>query len=369
MTTGPLAASEGILDVAVVAGPPEAPKGPTPERIGNPVLVDIKVGDVNGKPVFASKFLEPMAERLRQKALEYQKKGTVLVTVEPGRQVRMNWRDAWRFEAQQSIDRGLLVQIKDELLRAEAIASFTPEMKQGFLAYMEGFSKRLQSENMGSRTAANQKLQEQGGLDQVLKSRAEMELVNFQLEQKLRRKVNISWREVKLEYARKVATWEANGKVLIRRVEIRGDDTASVEKFKGALAAGKSFAELAGESYNLNRPDVGGLEVIDPKKPEFFGGKDLDQAAKALDEGETVGPITVGKYLDWVHRDPDPTRSGPLYKEQDRIHEELWAKRFNEEGEKYLQRLRAKTTITSIPEMSARLLEIAEDRYLPKKAS
>ena len=36
--------------------------------------------------------------------------------------------------------------------------------------------------------------------------------------------------------------------------------------------------------------------------------------------------------------------------------------------QKYIDRLKAKSTMTSVQEMSKRLLEIAEERYLPRKA-
>jgi hypothetical protein len=361
--TGPIAASEGILDVTAVPGEPQKPIGPMPDQVGPAVLVDEKVGDINGRPVFASKFFEEMADHLRANAAEYARQGYVMVEVDADHpHVKATWREAAKFE----IDRKLLSEVVDELLRAEAIAGFTPEQKHGFLAYMESISKKMESENMGSRSAANQKLQSQGGLEQYLKSREEMELVNYQLELKLRRRINISWREIRLEYARELEEWEAKRTIPFRLVDIRADDKAGIEKFKQGLAAGTPFKDLASEPYNLNKPETGGLEAINPHKPEFFG-PELDAAAKGLAEGETVGPIANGRYLAWLHREPDPPHLPPLYSAQTEIQNTLWKKRFTAERNRYLEHLRGKTTMTSLDEMSQRLLEIAQERYFPKK--
>ena len=99
--TGPLAASEGILDVTAVpgapaagsvvamdgvalaatrenpgeppagepgAGEPGAAESAPPEAVVASVFVDAKIGDVNGKPIYATSFLEPLSARLRAEA-------------------------------------------------------------------------------------------------------------------------------------------------------------------------------------------------------------------------------------------------------------------------------------------------------------
>ena len=70
--TGPVAVSEGVVDVVASAGAPELPKGPRPEPVGGAILIDAKIGDVNGRPIYASKFLEPMADHLRAKAVDFE---------------------------------------------------------------------------------------------------------------------------------------------------------------------------------------------------------------------------------------------------------------------------------------------------------
>jgi hypothetical protein len=376
LATGPVAASEGITDVAVVAGPPEAPKGPKPDAIGAPVLVDAKIGDVNGKPVYASRFLEPMGDRLRARANEYAAKAEAARSIG---KTPPDWRPLWRSEAKKDIDSSLNTFIEDELLRAEAIASFTPEMKQGFFNFMRTVSEKVQSENLGSRSAANQSLQNQGGLEGYLRTREEKELIQFQLYQKINRRINIAWRDIKLEYDRWVAAAPAFA-ITIRRIEIKASNADAIKELEEKLASNAdTFAKLANSPANLNNPEGGGLEKLevkgDPAAFLYYGRGDdndpyrpLNDAARSLKSGETVGPIKVGNYMNWLHRDEDRTLP-PLYLAQLMVENDLRARRVAVEKAKYIERLKAKTTMTSVKDMSAKLLEIAEDRYVPKKVN
>jgi hypothetical protein len=367
--TGPIAASEGIVDVIASPGVPELPTGPRPDPVGGAVLVDAKIGDVNGRPIYASKFLESMGDRLRAIAVEFQKKSDQAKAA--GMRVP-DWKAAWRNEARRAIDSDLNSFIEDELLRAEAIAGFAPEQRQGFFAFMQGVSDKMESENMGSRSAANRALQSQGGLEAYLKAREQEELIKFQLYQKINKRVNITWRDIKLEYDKLVALNGSAPAITIRRVEMKADNPA-VRTFKEDLAANVApFAKLAENPANLNDPDEGGFEKIivvgPPEKFRYYGHPELNTAAQSLQSGQTVGPIAVGAFLDWLHRDEDRAVP-PLYDWQDRLEGKLRRERVAVEKAKYIEHLKAKSTMTSVKEMSDRLLQIAEDRYLPKKAS
>ncbi|MBZ0171510.1 MAG: hypothetical protein K8E66_03945, partial [Phycisphaerales bacterium] len=105
--------------------------------VETPVLLDAKVGDINGRPVFASEFLEPLEGNLRAKALETD-------------------RDQWiRFAAEQ-IQVQLRSMITDELLRAEALSRLTVEQKAGLRRFLQDVRSRLISQSGGSsQRAAN----------------------------------------------------------------------------------------------------------------------------------------------------------------------------------------------------------------------
>jgi len=81
-------------------------------------------------------------------------------------------------------------------------------------------------------------------------------------------------------------------------------------------------------------------------------------------------PISVGRYVDWLHRQPDfPEPIGPLYLEQAKIERDLRDLKFYVARTNYINRLKAKTTMTAEDEMIDRLLAVAEERFLPKKAN
>ncbi len=375
--SGPVAASEGLLDVVAQPGPPSKDVGgPEPVAVGKAVLVDEKIGDVNGRPIFASTILDPMANRLSQKVIEFQgraAKENGLVQIEQRAYMKQKvpklpWREAWMVDTQYVIYERLNSFIEDELLRAEAVASFTPDQKKGFFAFMDGLSDQLQRENGGTRSGANQHLQDKGGLDQYLKDKEEEELIRFQLYQKLQRRINISWRDVQLEYDRQVASREANRRVMIALIQVKADNAENIKSVTDALAAGRPFKEVASEPYNLNHPEKGGVEEKVPGL-EYYANS-LNVPAQLLQVGATAGPVAVGPYMYWLHREADtPPPIGPLYLEQAKIERNLWQLKFGIARLNYINRLKARTTMTSESEMVERLVHIAEERFLPLEAN
>jgi len=361
--TGPIAASEGIVDVVARPGTPELAAAAEP--VGSSVLVDVKVGDINGKPVYASKFLETMGDRLKQKAVELERAGPYA----QGTKGRIPWRDAWANFAADEINKRLASMIEDELLRAEAIASFTPEQRKGFFAFMENLGSNLQSENMGSRAAANERLSREKGMtmEDWLRAKEEENLVGFEVNQRIEKRVNVTWRDIKAAYAQIKEDLES-GPVGFHRIDVRSDNAAAVEEIKKDLVSGDAFIELAKKPYNsFNAPNAG-LEEIKvsgtPEAPQFYANAKLNDAAKGLKPGEWAGPVELsGRYI-WLYR--EDRKLPPLGSDVQLILENrIRDSRKNYEKAKYLERLRAKSTMTSAEAMSRRLQEIAAERYLP----
>ena len=355
--TGPMAASEGVINVAASAGPPKATGPVSPS--GAPLLVDAKIGDINGKPVYASKFLSTRTEFFRAKAEELRQKG--------GR----DWRQQWRTQARDHIRTGLETMIEQELLRAEAVASLTPEQRYGLFRLLDRVSDDLASKNRGSITAAAQSLGDQSVQDYVQEAEV-TQLIGFQLQKSVHNRVNISWRDIKQWYETHPELYNKPPKARFRLVQISNRNTQAIEEFSSALEAGNvSFEELAKRPYNANSPQTGGLEekVITGERAsmEFYGNAELNKAAQSVEPGRTAGPIVYGSYTAWLHLERIVDESKSLYDEQILIEAGLKALKTQAERQKYIARLRSKATVTSTEEMTARLLAIAEDRYLPKE--
>jgi len=357
------AASGGISDVTGAAGAPVV-GAELPARTGDPVLVDAKVGEVNGKPVYVSTFfdvgsptLEPLGPRL-----------AALAKTKP--------RTEWIAQARREIDERLNLVVQDELFRAEALASLSPEQKQGLFAFVQNLQEDLRRKGGGSREAMKRELEEREGVtaDEWSRKKEQQVLVQYQLQQKVLRRINVSWRDISLAY---------NGRLynqyhhppryrfwLITIPEDAADDRTAIES---ALAEGRPFPEVAASKVNRFKNDRGGLEIRELKEKEtledaaFFPNAQLNAAAKALQPGASSDAIKVGSSLAWVHLEAIVTPPD-LYNAQLEIEGVLRDQRVREAVGKYIERLAGRASVTSLPEMRAKLLQVAMERYLTPAA-
>lgn len=377
---GPVSATEGITDVNARAGgyngtpgPAAAPTGGTntttnptmsagerPQQliaVSDPVFVDAKIGDVNGRPVYAARFLESMGPRLNAKAVE-------LFKAKPQAQARREWMEF----AAREIDRELRTFIEDELLRAEALASFTPAQKQGFLAFMETLAAQRASESGGSRIKAEAALQESQGrtFDDWLREEEQRQLIRYQLSRKIASRVNVSWKDIQQGYERFADSFNRPSLARFRLVMIPAAKAEDVAALTQGLAEGRPFADLAASPLNTFARDRGGLqerEFRGEQSAASFFGNNLNDAARTLRPGEVAGPIDVGDNKAWLQLETLEDRTTTLYDAQLMLDNMLREQRSAFERARYIERLKTKATVTDTRDMGVRLLEIAIQRY------
>ncbi|MFN9992146.1 MAG: peptidyl-prolyl cis-trans isomerase [Phycisphaerales bacterium] len=352
--TGPIAASSGIDDAVAQPGPPATVE--STQVVSNSVLVDAKIGEINGRAIYASEFLEPMSDRLRAEA---------------GKQNRNDWL---RF-ARTEITRELDTMIEYELLTAEALSSLTPEQKQGFFAFMQSIGRRVQSQNAGSRTLTNQRLQESSGktLDQMMAERREAELIKFQLQERVYKRVNISWRDIRQTYERFYDEFNPPPTYIFRLIQIRKDDEAAIKKVTDGMAAGEAFDKLALSEDNLayySRKEQQAIREVpqdreNPANTTFFVNKSLNSAAAEMKVGDVKGPIDTTPTTSWLKLEQIIEDTTPLYEAQIGLENLLRKNRNDMERRKYIAGLRSRASISSTEEMTERLLAIASDRFYP----
>ncbi len=379
-TISPFAASGGILDVTAVPGRPDqidsaatslraatnavprsdvslanAPtvQGAAGQPISAPALIDVKVGDINGKPVYANSFLDDMADQLRAETQ------------------RMNRRE-WITFAGEKISEKLNLQIRDELLRAEAVNNFSPEQRQGFFAFMQNVQRRIESQSQGSRAAADERLEATEGmsLDQYMKKREQEELIRFQLGEKIDKRVAVPWRDIKQEYDRFYDTFNPAPKARFRLVQIPKDNPTALAAFDSARAAGTPLEQIAKDkSINRYKPDTGGLEERDIKgeraKVSFFGNESLNSAARTISAGELAGPFEVGDNQAYLYLEEIVTRNRSLYDAQMDIEAVLRRRRSAQATQEYIDRLRERGNVTDISAMQRELMQVADGRFWP----
>lgn len=321
------------------------------EPVSGEVLIEAKLGDVNGRPIYADRFLEPLSGRLVAEA-------------------RRMGRSEWMRFAAALIARDMRLILEDELLRAEALKELTPEQKQGLFAFVQGLRDDLISRSYGSASLAAQSLAEDRGLseEEYLREQEEQLLVRRALNEALFDRVQVSWRDIRQRYERERAQNRELPTARFRLLRVAGPEEAAEAARR--LGEGEPFAALASSSINVSNASAGGLQVIEFRWPyedaSFFGLESLNDLARGLEPGEYAGPIEIGSTPAWLYLEEinDPARS--LYDAQLDILDELRNERFVTERDRYMQRLQSRVNMESLIELQRRLLEIAAERYGPR---
>jgi len=327
----------------------------SPQTSGAGRSVDALVGQINGRPLFASEFFAPMDARLRAEARRL-----------PPRQ--------WAQFAREEINRALRTRVVNELLLAEARASLTPEQRKGLLAFIENFRETLVSQNQGSEEIAERNLLEQEGatLDQKARELLDQELLRMQLRKALADQAQVSWREVEIEYERRRDEFQPPPTITLRMIRIPADDLERRRRVEEALARGEPFEAVARRQSAWN-PEGGGLYPRDgalqldaPSLAEanIFGPAPLNDAARSLSPGAWTGPIEFNGSLHWLYLERVERRSVSLFDAQLQLYNELRNRRLQEAEQRYLEELISRGSLTNLARMEQRLLAFAIERYL-----
>ncbi len=349
---------DGITLTAVQPSQPRTTDLPTMTSQSDPsgslALLDAKVGDVNGKPIFTNSFFASIEDRLIAEASRL-----------PQRQ--------WRQSAGKTIAGRLDGIIADELLRAEALTALTPTQRVGLQAFLGNFRNNLLSENLGSSQLASRRLQEQQGktLDEALRQKEIDTLVQLTLIQEVNRRVNVSWRDIKQRYERDIEVYSPPPTAVLRVIRAKQDDGTKRIDIQAQLDAGTSFLKIAAGALNNYNTDTDGMLTVPIEDTyqttEFFGPADvLNTAAQSLAIGEFAGPVELGSSVYWIKLMDIKQESISLYDAQLKIQQELTFERRKEARDNYLEKLMERARVSSRDDVLMRLLEIAEQRYGPK---
>lgn len=339
------AASEEVVVRAVGPATVERPAPPTPEGLE---LIEAKVGDINGKPIYASSFFEPIAARLTAEAERLQP-------------------SAWRRQAAQIIAPRLDGMIADELLRAEALASLTPTQRLGLRSFLTNFRNDILTENLGSAQLASRRGQ---SLDEALRDKEIETLVGLTLFREVNKRVHVSWRDIKQRYERDFKDFNPPPTAVFRMIRLATDDAEGVARVTRRLEDGDAFELVASDPDNTFRQGDAGLYRAEFEggydEGAFFGSDDLNAQARSLAVGGTAGPFAVGSYTCWLKLEAIEQESIALYDAQLRINRDLTVERRTEARTEYLTHLIERARVSNRDEILLRLLNIADERYGPR---
>ncbi len=342
------------LNAARASDAPRTSPPPRRSSDGSLALLDAKVGDVNGKPIFTNSFFAPIEARLIALAKQ----------LSPAE---------WQREASKAITSRLDGIIADELLRAEALTALTPTQRVGLQAFLSNFRANLLSENLGSSQLASRRIQQTEGitLDEALEQKELDTLVQLTLIAEVNRRVNVSWRDIKQRYERDIDQFSPPPTAVFRVIRAFTSDTEKIAEIQSQLDSGTDFLKIAAGPLNNYNTDADGLHTVlieeTYEQTKFFGADKLNEQVQQLSIGQSVGPIELGSTVYWIKLMDIVQESVSLYDAQLMIQRNLTAERRQEAYEQYLKGLDERARVTNRDEVLMRLLEIAEERYGPRR--
>lgn len=329
---------------------PIDPARATPIAPGASWPVDALVGQINGRPVFANRFLEPEADRLRQ-AAAMQDRGE-------GRRVFV-----------EIVRRSFKQLVDSELVVAEAESRLSPEQQQGLLGWLRSIQEETIAQRGGTRAAAESSLEREEAqtLDQFMQMRRDLALAGRLLNERVEPRVIVSWRDVVQEYERRRAEFNPRATLRVGRIRLSAQsDAETIATVRSRIEEGKSFGQIAEElrlpeggfwnSFELPEDGIAGLDLSDAIKDRLTG----------LETGKLSRPIENRDFVIWlaVMDIEQPTARSIYDREvQLQLRAELEARRRIIERERYISTLRSRWVSDDIGAMERKLVDLALERY------
>jgi hypothetical protein len=330
---------------APASAAPPAPAARGLDEPGTVLLVDSLVGDINGRPIFAQKFFEPIEDRLiaasrRLSQAEFDREAMAIIGAHLGQYAR------------------------NELILAEAESTLTVEQRHGLLAWLR---QSEISKGGGTIEGAERRLSEQlgVGLEERVGDLRDQQLLLYLFRERIESRVVVSWHDVEREYSRRQAEFNPPSTVTLGRIRV--SDPQEAARIQSDFAAGRSFAEVAislglpdggrwGEPMKLGPGGMADIELADDLKPYVMN----------LEVGQASQPIPRGTATWWlaIIERTEPNPLGIYDPEiQQRIVLEIERRRWREEENRVIQSLTSKDIDQRLEAMARKLHLIAVLRY------
>ncbi|MCA9272937.1 MAG: hypothetical protein KDA31_07830 [Phycisphaerales bacterium] len=326
-------------------------------------VYDAKVGDINGRPIIASRFLEDLMPRLR-----------AISTEQPD-------VASWRKEARPVIARKLEDMIRDEVLYREGLARNPDFNQQGLLFFVEKVREHMVRLSQGSETLADQRLREEEGvsLDQFLASIERQRVIKDVLDIAAEDYAPVSWLDIQNEYQRRYKQLNPDPQVFFRLISPKSDEV--VAEIERRLNEGEPFESVASDAQlNTFAVDRGGLfsaEGTAITKPlaesTLINDSALNAAIVALEPGAWAGPIVrASGRTSFVMLDRVEQQTMSLDDESVQLSIEQYLTRLRREQalERYVMRLRERANLGEARSNGFvdELLRVAETRVFEQHA-
>lgn len=347
---------------AEVVGPQAASDATGPIMI----LLDVKVGEVNNKPIFASAFLHPVSPRLRALVNEE-------LTI-PGGGIGSRRRTLaqWQALATPIIDEQLRTFITNELVIAEGLAQSTPMQRAGIRNFLGLVRADLTQRSGGSITRAVRNLETGETLSQYLERIRNRQLIQ-QFAESIRRGIVVTRSDVERAYLQQYGNNRKPSTATFRWIRVPLDDPEGASRIAERLSRGEPFQDVARDQANRSRRGEGGLWPPVDFVGEFEqatilpGDPELDAAMRALTPGEWAGPIEDARDRHWIMLEGLEIGYRTWAQAQSDLRAELYNRRFNEAFDRELMRLYAQAGLGDITRMRAELIDVATQWFYPAR--
>lgn len=352
----------GAMELSVHTGPPvlaqSQPQDTAAAQRPAGRLVDAKIGDVHGVPIYVSEFFDDaFLARIRAEA--------------PSVADRPKWRGWVREQTQRKL-RG---QIVDILLRERARSQLTSRQRQGLLGMLERYQSDLQSNALGTRAAADRRLRELTGqsLEEAVRDRENRVLIELELHDVFRRAV-VPSAEIQRWYDRldrESNLFTPNPVIQLRLVRVPKSNQQSIDAVRTQLDDGTSFLDIAASEFNEFRRDDGGLwraDITGPlseASPFQSSLEPVNELVRQVSPGQWRGPAETEAHLNWVYLDRIEDNTMSLYDAQYYLTNRLRQDRFIEDRDRHIERLKSDVNFVEEEAMIDRLVIAVETMFFP----
>lgn len=313
--------------------------------------VDAMVGQINGKPVYASSIFKELGEES---------------LINRG---QSRTRDQFTREVGQDLVNIVNARVTNNLILAEAEAELTPQMQFGLFQALKKEREKFVAQFLGSDALAEEELRKQGyeDLEEYVEERRQEILLDHYRRQKVFPKIFVTRRQIERYYGQNLGEYQKPGKMSVRIIRVT--TSAKAEAVEKALGAGEDYKAVA-EQHTETRRSNGGLWDFVARLETFDALPD--------DVDEHVRALTLGQHSERIDREDgsawwvkleayEPGENISLTDAYLSI--EIILRRRQAEKLQYEQiaELRRGGNYTPVPQMVEALLEIAINRYANAK--
>ena len=305
--------------------------------------VDAMVGQINGRPLYASEVFSEIGEQTLQTMAGAKPKPEFV-------------RDLY------TLLRDTLAQkVTDALVLAEAESSLTEQEQMGLLEVLRKYREDLIAKSLGSEARTEQRLRQERdqSLEQAVEEQRQRILVSKYMQDKLYPYIHITRYDVERYYEEHGDQFNPDAVVTVMIIVARNPRDA--DEVAAALEAGKSFEEAGAVSgARLRTIEYRG------KMDEFkaLAWDEVNEKAQQLGEGEHTDRVDVSIGSIWVMvADIESGEHVPLSDVYLKIEQQLRAQKFDQLNRKYMAELLRKGNYTPLDQMLEVLVEVAVNRY------